>query len=201
MLLATCHRARAPYRGRMKLAALAVITLAAIGTTARADQPGALQLGLGVGVPGLPTGGELIADVAWRPSPDTPLRVHVMWTDGQAEMEDYADVDFAQYRVGAQVAGCIGGVVACAIADLDIGVLRAKAPDFVGGQAVDDPVRTGFLIAGRGGFELGNRDLRFRLMLDLAKAQSGRFTAIDGWGDPVSFGFVGAIDAEVLASF
>jgi hypothetical protein len=56
----------------MKLAALVVITIAAIGTSARVDQPGAFTLGIGVGAPGLLLGGKFIADAASRSTGPAP---------------------------------------------------------------------------------------------------------------------------------
>ncbi len=65
-------------------------------------------------------------------------------------------------------------------------MVHTDAPGFSGGMLVPGPhSRTGVLLAGRGGFDVGNRRTRFRLMLDLARAMTGEFHLHDAMGGDV----------------
>ena len=198
----------------MKLAATLVIVLAATGTAARADdqvafgppgpdEPAAIMLGIGVGATNMGPGGQWLVEAAYRPVDDLPIRAHAMFAKGSGDFEDYGGVDHYQVRAGAEFAACGKVGVFCFVLDADAGMLHMRAADFgpTGGGSFTPSDRDGFLLAGRGGFDAGGRNARFRLMLDIAGALRGPFLVYDSMGSKLDLSTVASLEAELMVAF
>ena len=198
----------------MKRAGLVVTAIIATGGVARAGddmifgppgpaEPAGLLTAIGVGAPTMGLGAEWLVEAAYRPVDDVPVRVHAMFARGNGSHEDYDDPPFWHLRGGVEVAACGSQGYFCFVLDLDAGMLRAHAADY--GTSGHDPNpridRSGLLLGGRGGFDAGNRALRFRLMVDIAKAVRGPFLVHDGFGDPLDLSSVSCLEAEVVLAF
>jgi len=170
------------------------------------DEPDTVLLGAGLGFPGLAgPGGEAIVEVAVRPVRNVPVRIHGLAAKGSFDRENWGHGTYWQARGGAEVAACGDTGLFCFVADVDAGVLHATGWDQVvtstGTMRVGPYDRYGLLLAGRAGFDVGNRHVRFRLVLDLARAVTGPFLVHDAWADPVELNAPSALQAELVAAF
>ena len=194
--------------------ALIVLSILAVASAARADdqvafgppgpdEPAALLTAIGVGVTNEGPGGQWLVEAAYRPVDHVPLRAHAMFAKGSGDFEDYGSTQHWELRGGVEAAACGGSGVFCWVLDVDAGMLRQHAADY--GPSGQEPAtaidRYGFLLGARGGFDAGNRTVRFRLMLDIAGALRGPFLIHDTMGSTLDLANVSSLEAEIVLAF
>jgi hypothetical protein len=192
---------------------LVVVVIAGVvagGPVARADDLAAhaaggerdVVVGVGFGVIH-DLGTELMIEAAVRPLRSVPVRAHVLVGRDKVGIEDYDDVSYVQARGGVELDSCPDRGGLGLLLDLDLGVLHTSSPDYgpTGMDRNGPESRTGLLVAARGGIETGGRNVRFRLVLDVAAAVTGSWQVHGGWGDSLSLANVTGLEGELALVF
>ena len=185
------------------LTALAAVALAGGAARAEPSPPPHVLIGVGAGFPGVSFGAEWLFETAVTITPALPVRVHAMFARGQSDGEDYGAMLYYTVRGGAELVDCTPGRGACLILDGDLGLMHFYGRDYGpgGGADVGDPDRNGLLVGARGGLDTGGDSVRFRLVIDVAHAVTGRFLVHDTMGGARDMSTEVALQAELVIGF